>query len=408
MSWNRINTAGNSRRKFIKKSIATTGAVFLSGGLFALDDFAQIKSVNIGVIGAGSRGQGLMNLVNDIPGLQVTAFADVLPFRLDEARQLCPEAMVYDDYEKLLNSANVDAVIISTPFGTHDEIALDALDAGKHIYCEKTMAKGLNEIQAVVDKSRALPQLVFQTGHQYHSSPLYVKAREIIRSGYLGEVTAYHCQWNRNGDWRRDVPDPKWERQVNWRMYKENSGGLVAELMSHQIDFINWVTDSHPARISGFGGIDHWNDGRETFDNVHLLFEYPSGLDASFTCTTTNGYDDYKIKVLGKSATMILDYTEGFIYLEDSKMKELGDVDGVSGATVKAWDAGQASKIPAPGNDPTLDALSQFRESIINKTPVISDIKTGALTSKCVQLSLDALYEKKIVNWDDSPKLSFE
>ncbi len=195
---------------------------------------------------------------------------------------------------------------------------------------------------------------------------------------------------------------------INWRMYREYSGGLIAELMSHQIDFINWVTDSHPAKITGFGGIDHYKDGRETFDNVHLLFEYPSGLDASFTCTTTNGFEDYQIKILGSKATIIMDYTHAEIYSEDrGGKKQLGVVDGVSGATMQAWQQGKGAPIDAPGNDPTLDALKQFYESIVNNAPVISDIKTGATTAKCVHIALEAVHQGEIKYWKDYPELRF-
>lgn len=398
----------SNRRKFI------ANATIVAGGASLLSNFAIAKNffgkdvVRLGVIGTGDRGKGIISLANNISGLDVVAIADMLPFRLEEGQALAPKAKSYTTHKQLLDDKDVDAIVVATPLSTHDEIAIEALDADKHVYCEKTMAKGMNEIQAMVSKADAKSNLIFQTGHQYHSSQLYNKAREIIQSGYLGDVTAYHCQWNRNGDWRRPVPDPKWERQINWRMYREYSGGLVAELMSHQIDFINWVSGSRPERISGFGGIDHWKDGRETYDNVHLLFEYPDGLDASFSCTTTNGFEDYQVKVLGSKATMILGYSEGYIHLERKARKEVGIVDGVSGATVQAWKAGKPTKIDAPGNDPTIDALKQFRASIADAKPVVSDIRTGALTAKCVQLSLDALYDKKITSWGDYPKLNFE
>ena len=80
------------------------------------------------------------------------------------------------------------------------------------------MVKGIQEIQMVIDEA-SKHNLIFQTGHQYHSSPLYNTVRKIVRAGYIGEVTGYECQWNRNGDWRRPVPDPKWERMINWRMH---------------------------------------------------------------------------------------------------------------------------------------------------------------------------------------------
>lgn len=396
-----------NRRQFIQNTALAAGGL-LTGQqfLFGRPIHFGKEVVRVGIIGTGDRGKGLAYLINQIEGLEVTACADIIPFRLEEGLQVAKGAKGFSSYEALLEQAAVDAVIVSTPFSTHDEVVLAAINAGKHIYCEKTMAKGMTEIQSVIDYATS-KDLVFQTGHQYHSSPLYNEARSIIRAGYIGEVTAYECQWNRNGDWRRPVPDPKWERMINWRMYREYSGGLVAELMSHQIDFINWVTASHPAKIAGFGGIDHWNDGRETFDNVHLLFEYPDGLNASFTCTTTNGFQDYQIKVLGKKGTIILDYTRGEIYSEEVLLKETGTVDGVSGATVKAWKEGKGVPIDAPGNDPTLDALRQFYQAIVNDAPVISDLKTGATTAKCVQISLDALYQQEIKYWKDYPTLKF-
>lgn len=386
--------------------MATGGAVVGTSCLQASPFFFGEKKLRLGVIGTGARGTGLIALSQQIEGLEVVACADVIPFRLEEALEMASGAKGYPSHVELLKDKNVDAVIICTPFSTHDEVAIAAMKTGKHVYCEKTMVKGMAEMQTVIDLATK-SGVVFQTGHQYHSSLLYRKVREIIRSGYIGEVTAVECQWNRNDDWRRPVPDPKWERMINWRMYQEYSGGLIAELMSHQIDFINWVTDSHPTKITGFGGIDHYKDGRETFDNVHLLFEYPSGLDASFTCTTTNGFEDFQIKILGDKATIILDYTKAEIYTEQSGKKELGMVDGVSGATMKAWEQGNAAPIDAPSNDPTLDALRQFYKSISKNEPIISDIKTGAITAKCVHIALEAVHQGEIKYWKDYPELNF-
>ncbi len=395
------------RRQFIITGLLGTGSILYTCGNTSAS-WSNNTTLRVGIIGTGNRGKGLQRFIKDIEGIEVVALADILPFRLEEAKALNPKAKTYSDYRQLLDDPHVDAVIISTPFFNHHEIAIDALDADKHVYCEKTMVKGIANIQPVIDKSNQKKDVVFQTGHQYHSSPLYKKVRDIIRSGYIGEVTAYHCQWNRRTDWRKSVPDPKFERRINWRMYREYSGGLTAELMSHQIDYINWVTESHPSRVSGFGGIDHYNDGRETFDNVHLLMEYPSGLDATFTCTTTNSQNGYEIRILGSKATIVLKMTMAEIFIEKPKNNsELGMVDGVSGATIEAWEKGEGVPIEAPGNNPTIDALKQFRDSVVDGKKVYSDIKTGANTSKCIQIALEAIHEKKIAYWGDYPELIF-
>ncbi|MEQ9296956.1 MAG: Gfo/Idh/MocA family oxidoreductase [Cyclobacteriaceae bacterium] len=392
-----------SRRVFVKASTLTAlSAPLYSSMLLESQSKPQLR---LGVIGCGDRGSGISSAIQAHPLFSVEGVCDVIPFRLEALAQ-STNSKPYDDYRALLDNKNIDAVIIAVPFGLHYEVALDAIAAEKHIYCEKTMVKGIKQIQSVLDAQRN-SDLIFQTGHQYNSSELYQKVEQMIKSGYLGEVTAFECQWNRNGDWRRDVPDPKWERLINWRMYKEHSGGLVAELCSHQIDFINRVLGELPKKIMGNGGIDHWQDGRETFDNVHLLFEYPNGIDASFTSTTTNAFEGYQIKILGSKATVVMGMTSAKIYLEDKGQNVYGLVDGVSGATKAQRSKGEGAPITARNTDITVQALEQFHASIFDGADVYADIASGANTSKCVQMCLDAMYEEKIVRWDDYPGLSF-
>jgi predicted dehydrogenase len=203
----------------------------------------------------------------------------------------------------------------------HAQIEIDAINAGKHIYGEKTLAKGYDAIKQLIHKKFDRQDLIFQTGHQYHSSRLYANVVEMIKNGKIGKIAAFECQWNRNGNWRREVPSPELERLINWRMYREYSGGLTAELCSHQIDFVNWVLDETPKQVVGVGGIDYWKDGRETFDNIHLIYSYPSGIKATFSCLTSNAMNDYQIKVMGDKGTIILDYTKAWFFPEGNFTK---------------------------------------------------------------------------------------
>ncbi|SMF14240.1 Predicted dehydrogenase [Alteromonadaceae bacterium Bs31] len=393
------------RRSFVKNSLVSGLALLSAKSIFA----AGISSpkLNIGIIGSGNRGQGLAHILRDFEPIHVGALADTLPFRLEEARAIAPGASPYKDYRKLLDDKSIDAVVIATPMSTHEQIAIDALDAGKHVYCEKTLVKGLHGIQHILDKEAAAPQLVFQSGHQYRSSPLYNEVRSMVQSGYLGDITAIHCQWNRNNSWRKPVPDPSLERQINWRLYREFSGGLVSELMSHHMDFVNWVSDSTPSRICALGGIDHWKDGRENADNVHALFEYPSGMDASFTCTTTNGYEDFQIKILGSNATIVMQRSDAKIFIEQQSRGKKIIVDGVTGATATAWQRGEGATIEAPGQNPTKDALAEFYDAIVHGTAVKSNVYEAANTAKSVQLTLNALDKQKVVYWKDYPELAY-
>ncbi len=391
------------RRDFVKKSSAVIAATSVFGSATG-NTFIANKKVKIGIIGTGSRGCGLISILNKIEKIEVVACCDVLPFQLKKGEErVGRKVKSYLDYKKLLDDKDIDAVLIATPFSTHGKIAIDALKANKHVYCEKTMVRGYQEIKDLVEKVKSSKKIV-QIGHQYHSSYLYKEVVKMIDEGKVGKISAFECQWNRNGNWRRPVPDPSYEKAINWRMYKEFSGGLTAELCSHQIDFVNWVTKSTPKKVMGMGGIDYWKDGRETYDNIHLLYEYPNGIKATFMCLTSNSKDDYQIKVIGDKGTIILDYTKAWFYPEGryNDEKVIGDVDGVSGATITSgWVEGKGIEIPVNHNNPSKQALMDFRDSILTNTQPISNVITGAKTAIAVQMGIDAMYEDKIVYWDN-------
>lgn len=389
------------RRKFIHKSgLLSAGVLAGTSAIWSANNYNSPNNrINIGVIGTGDRGGGMIPLINQTQGLNVGACCDIIPFRLEQGLSKAGgKSKAYDRYQKLLDNKDLDAVLIATPFSTHSKIAIDALDAGKHVYCEKTMAKGISGINALVNKVSESSS-VFQTGHQYHSSRLYSHVVKMIQKGEIGKVTSFECQWNRNGDWRRMVPDPSLEKAINWRMYRAYSGGLAAELSSHQIDFVQWVLGENPSKIMGTGGINYWKDGRETFDNIHLIYEYPSGVKATFRCLTSNALGDYQIKVSGDKGTILLDYDKAWIYYEKGFEINIGDVDGVSGATTNHQMQGNGMPINVPHLDPSEQALIDFRDHIYNKSTPISNVMTGANTAKAVQLSLDAMYNNKIVSW---------
>lgn len=391
------------RREFLKAgSLATAGMMIgmpsiLSGSVNSKND-----EIRVGVIGTGNRGAGLIRVMQKVPELRVMACCDVLPFRLEGGMKYAdPKAKAYSDYKELLDNKKLDAVVIATPLYTHSQIAIDAIDAGKHIYNEKTMTFNIEQAFDVLKKARTTDR-VFQVGHQYHSSKLYKNIVDIIQEGNIGKVTKFECQYDRNGDWRREVPDPKFERQINWRMYKEYSEGMLAELSSHQIDFVNWVTGTTPTSVVGTGGIDYWKDGRETFDNTHVLFDYPEGIRASFSCTTANAYNSYQIRVLGDKATIVIGFNGASIIPEAKYKKELGLVDGVSSATIPVMDEDGAIPIKWDGTDPTLEALQEFASNVLNNRKPSCNVETGAKLAIAVRQAFDSVHSRKRMDWKDS------
>ncbi|QKJ32233.1 Gfo/Idh/MocA family oxidoreductase [Mucilaginibacter mali] len=393
------------RRIFIKHTGIVAGGLLLNKtpGILGLNDEAGV--VRIAVIGCGDRGKGVMGVALKSPDkFKVTAICDVLDFRLAEAQKMNKTSepwKTYTDHRQLCDDKNVDAVIVAVPLNMHYPIAVDVLKADKHLYLEKTMTYNIEQALNLVKLVKSRPKQVVQIGHQYRYSPLYYRVKEMINKGYLGKISQVDCRWDRNANWRRPVPNPSLERQINWRMYKEYSGGLVAELLSHQIDFINWAFDTHPEEFTATGGIDVFKDGRETYDNVQVMLRYPEqGMIGNFGATCGNSRDGYLFKIKGTKGTVSLLTDQGMFYPEKDVLKGNDVVDGVTGATRIVWNKEGGSPIlPEPTKDGTWYALNDFYSKIGSGKLPDSNIYTGARTAVCVALANQALYGKQMAVW---------
>jgi predicted dehydrogenase len=378
------------RRQFISSAAASAALAAMPGFVSAKKDSFDSAVLRTGHIGTGRQGQKLLRLAHGLPGIDVRTLCDILPFRLDEARgRVGPKTRVVDDYRHILDDPDIDAVFIATPFHMHAQPLLDALDAGKHVYCEKTLVMGHEQIEQVRPILESTDRIV-QTGYQHRYSDILRHVASIIEGGEIGSISKVECQWNRNGDWRRPVPSPEYERAINWRMYREYSGGLTAELSSHQMDILQWMLDSPPTHIMGTGGIDHWKDGRTTRDNTHLLVSHENGVAVSYSCMTTNDYEGFRMKFLGTDGTIVTSLDEAWISKEAVEDEMPEGVDGVTGATMSLSGV-EGQRIKLPDFNPTLNAVAAFRASVLgNSTPAASALK-GLETARTVQLSLDAM-----------------
>jgi predicted dehydrogenase len=398
------------RRNFIGMSGLAMSSIAVQPKNVYSNIFKTVNNIKVGVIGTGGRGNWLIKLIGGIPGMEVTACCDILPFRLEQGMKLAsPNARSYTDYREILDSGEIDAVIIATPLSMHYEMAVDALDAGKHVYCEKTMVFSIDEAIKLDKKVKAANQ-VFQVGYQHRYNPLYHNIYNTIKDGYIGTVTHVEAHWNRNGNWRRPVPDPQYERIINWRMYKEYSGGLMAELCSHQVDLIDYILNSHAQKITGMGGINYWKDGRETFDNIYTILEYPEGVKASFHSITTNTLEGFNVKIYGTKAAIVVmgeASHKGYIYPEPKVIEELKtEVDGVSSATMKILEAGEPLPIivedfPEGDDGPTSAALAHFGRCISEGLDPIANVEFGKKSAITVALANQSMREDTIEYWKE-------
>ena len=381
----------------------------LGSGLFLHNSMVRAFSstvdqkLNVGVIGCGDRGKGLMQIMKELPEkFNIAAICDVLDFRLKETEKIVsPVTRQYKDYKKVLDDKSIDAVIIAVPLYLHYNIAKDTLAAGKQVYLEKTMTYDIPQAASLVAIARKYPKQVLQIGHQYRYTPLYYKVKEMIEKNYLGKVTQIDCRWDRNWNWRRPVPTPELERKINWRMYKEYSGGLAAELLSHQIDFINWAFNTHPDHITATGGIDFYKDGRETFDNIQAVLRYSqSGMIGNFGATCANSREGYVFKLKGNKGMVSLLVNDGVFYPEPSSRKELETVDGVTGATKITWNKdGGIPILTEPVKDGTYYALIDFHKSVTQQKKPDSNVQTGSRTAVCVHLINQSAYNQTYQHW---------
>jgi len=304
---------GLTRREFIQGSaaIAATLGASLTEVAKAEERRAaaaqDTRPVRCAFIGVGAQGFGVdFKAAMSVPGVEMAAICDIYEPHLERALKAVPSAKGYKDYRAVMDHGDIEAVLIATPLYMHAPIAVAALQSGKHVFSEKMMAYTIEDAKAMARAARAAGK-VLQIGHQRRSDIMYNHAWELVNAKKVcGPVTHVRAQWNRNGSWRLPVPKDTTDRHWNWRLYREYSRGLMAELGTHQIQAVNWFLGAAPVSVVGMGGIDYWKDGRTVFDNVEVVFEYPGGVKLNYTSLTTNQFDGYYEQFMGREGTLVI------------------------------------------------------------------------------------------------------
>jgi len=366
-----------SRRAFVQQT-AVAGAFTLVSAQAVRGTQANSK-VTFGLIGAGNRGSYDASIVQADPRAQVTALCDLFDDRIETAKQKIKTAnpRVYKDYEKLLAS-DLDAVIIATPPFEHPRMLEAAVQARKHIYCEKPMGVDVEGCKRVIDAGRrADPKKCISVGFQQRYGPVYLEAYKRIQEGQIGEVVNARAYWI-GGDPFKRVPyeDPKIEKLRNRFCYRDYSGDFIVEQDCHNFDVLHWFLGSRPTRVTGFGG-RKVRTSMDLLDHLSLCFEFPGGLHVNYEANqlTPPGFGRVGEEFTG---------TKGGILTSRGKMTHVRSPQ-------------QQEVIPSK-RDITIDAFEAFISRVISGD-VENVAERSAISTLFAILGRTALYEQREATW---------
>ena len=248
---------------------------------------AATDPVKFGMIGTGNWGTYLLGHLAKIDDAHCVALSDTNPDALAEAvNRIGTNPKTYKDYRGLLSDSNVEAVFIAVPLYIHFPLIRDALLAGKHVFCEKSLVFTPQEVHALRALAREHSKQTLQVGLQRRYSIYFQSVKSMIDQSILGNVTHMYAQWHRNPGWT--MKEGGKNNPKNWRLFREFSGGLTAELASHQVDVADWFFGAHPDFVLGLGSLDTWRDGRDINDNIQLIYGYPNGRKLIYSAISTN------------------------------------------------------------------------------------------------------------------------
>ncbi|UXE65138.1 MAG: Gfo/Idh/MocA family oxidoreductase [Chryseotalea sp. WA131a] len=451
-----------SRRDFIKRVTCTALATGVaSSSLANLDSYKQIlesnrgrqfsanDQVNIAIIGMGIMGFSNAFWSLKVPGVKLVAVCDLYTGRLDHAKEkFGKELHVTKNYQELLDRKDVDAVIIATSDHWHDRISIEAMNKGKHVYCEKPMVHKLEEGAEVIATQKKTGK-VFQVGSQRVSSIVTEKARDLFDSGAIGDLILVETWMDRhsaNGAWQYSIPTDAnggtvdWDKFIGdapkmpydpvrffrWRNYQDYGTGVAGDLFVHLFSALHTVTSSAgPERILATGGLRYWKDGRDVPDVIMGVYDYPqapkhSAFNLQMRVNFVDGSENGEgLRLIGTDG--YIDFGWDYVKVVPHKLdKEPGyggwdSFDTFSESQQKEYEKWYKAKYPpskpsviskgvefvAPENySANFDHHLNFYRGIRERAAIKEDALFGMQAAGPALATNKSYFEKRIINWD--------
>jgi len=404
-----------SRRSFLEVAGAATLAV--SGTFAPRRVLGANERIRVGLIGAGGRGQEILKAALRCPNTEAAAVADVYTRRLEEVRGFSPQINTYQDFRKLLDDKSVDAVLIATPQHQHVLNFVPAIQAGKDIYQEKTMAFNPDHAKRMQRAFQGSGRVV-QIGIQSTSSGAVEQAREFLTPEKMGTITAIHTHHYRNapyGGWKRPIPADcdaehvDWpgfqgearrrpfeaNRVINWRFYWDYAGGNVYENMVHQVGFWYKLMGLNiPARVM-MTGTNYLSPEMEVPDTMDVAMHQPENLLFTWNSMFGNRYfgegDDL---VLGNKGTILRDDRDQVRYEPQDKPRSAKSVELADSPAKKSADI-------VGGGDATVAHLQNLFDCMRSRREPNCPFEIGFRSAIACYMAITSYRENRSVRWDE-------
>jgi myo-inositol 2-dehydrogenase/D-chiro-inositol 1-dehydrogenase len=364
------------RRNFLKQ--AAGGVCALAANALAQTPNAEIRTA---MIGTGNRGGSVLKEILQQPGVKVVALCDLKPNRLDAAASSAARDKpdTFKDYHKLLERKDIDAVFIDTPCDLHVEMAIAALAAHKHVYCEKPVGITPESIARLLAAAKGSDR-VFCVGQQMRSFKSIKESIQKLHDGVAGEIIMVKAQRHAPADLNHTGSSAEWFFDA------KRSGDVIVEMAVHNLDLCNWAIGSRPERAAGFGGALLWkNDppGRTNMDGYTLSYDYANGVKMSFTQTFF-----HPSGLPGGGQFTNVYGTKGAVSLDTFKFYPLE-----KGA--------QPVELSQPEKERDEPHLTGFFNAIRTGSKPPADLTIGATAALTAIMGREAIYTRKVVTWKD-------
>jgi len=433
-----------TRRHFLH----TTAAGLAASALAAQEKTSPNNRVQVATIGLGGMGTGDTHSSIAVPGVELVAVADIYQGRLDHAKEIFgKDVFITRDYREVLARKDVDAVIIATPDHWHSQISIDAMNAGKDVYCEKPMVQRLDDGKQVIAAQQKTGRIM-QVGSQRVSSIVYQKAKDLFRSGAIGQLNMVEAWWDRNsaiGAWQYSIPldatleNIDWDRFLGrapkvpfepvrlfrWRNYRDYGTGVAGDLFVHLFSGMHFVTGAiGPTRVYATGGLRFWKDGRDVPDVLLGLYDYPAtdahpAFNLSLRVNFVDGAGESSgFRFVGSEGIMTID--DGVTLSKQPREPEPGyTIETFTDAMQKRFVEDYRKKYPPPamnadsirpqgeekymppeGYNDHLDHHRNFITAVRSRKPVVEDPTFGFRAAGPALLSNVSYFEQRMCKWD--------